>query len=185
LGERFQIIADVEAPAEEADELAAATVAWLVAGGIVAAELTDCGLSAPAHPPGPHYTKAVTPGPYRGAGGVEVVTGRTVFYSTDMEQVTCPHCGRATSLADRDGQLNEAWQELSDTIGVWFGSGRGELPCRSCGRRVGLNDWTWSPPWGFGYLGFTFWNWPRLSPPFLAGMSRRLGHRTVHPYGKI
>lgn len=50
---------------------------------------------------------------------------------------------------------------------------------RGCGRVVGLNDWRWQPPWGFGYLGFKFWNWPPLAQGFIAEAGRRLGHRTV------
>jgi hypothetical protein len=57
--------------------------------------------------------------------------------------------------------------------------------CPHCGHSVGLNDWTWSPPWGFGYLGITFWNWPPVKSEFLAEIGDRLGHRTVHPCGKM
>jgi hypothetical protein len=50
---------------------------------------------------------------------------------------------------------------------------------------MGLNDWRWQPPWGFGYLGFEFWNWPPLSQGFIAEVGRRLGHRTVLVAGKL
>jgi predicted RNA-binding Zn-ribbon protein involved in translation (DUF1610 family) len=183
MSEWFQTIADVEATADEAEGLAAATLAWLVETGIVVAEETDCVLGRAGHAPGPRYAAAVTE-TYPGlltlhTNGVEVITGQTVFFSMGADDVTCPHCGQVTNLE------GDAWQALSDTIGVWYDGGTGEHPCPGCGKAVGLNDWTWSPPWGFGYFGLKFWNWPELSPRFLAEVSQRLGHRTVHPEGKM
>jgi hypothetical protein len=189
VGDWFETIADVEAAADEADGLAAATLAWLVNTGVVLAEPTTCVLSGLAHAPGPQYATAVTeadPGLLSlRTNGVQVITGRTVFFSMGADRVTCPACGHSTELSDQGGQPNHAWHELSETIGVWFDGGTGTHACLNCGNLVDLNDWTWSPPWGFGYLGITFWNWPPLAPHFLAEVSRRLGHRTVHPSGKM
>jgi predicted RNA-binding Zn-ribbon protein involved in translation (DUF1610 family) len=185
VSEWFQTIADVEATAEEAEGLAAAALAWLVESGIVVAEETDCTLDGPGHAPGPNYATAVThPDPNfltLHENGLSVVTGQTVFFSMGADEVTCPQCGQVTPLEHDD----DAWQALADTIGVWYDGGSGDHPCPACGKAVGLNEWTWSPPWGFGYLGLKFWNWPELSPQFLAEVSRRLGHRTVHPCGKM
>lgn len=88
-------------------------------------------------------------------------------------------------LDDGTGAPTDAWEELSDAIQVWFDGGAGDHSCPNCRHLIGLNDWTWSPPWGFGHLGIDFWNWPQLSPHFLAEVSQRLGHRTVHPVGKM
>jgi len=188
VGDWFQTIADVEATATEVDGLAAATLAWLVDTGVVLGEPTDCVLAGVGHPPGPRYTSAVTeadPGLLTlRTNGVEVITGRTVFYSMGADRVTCPRCEQVTVLTDDRGHPNDAWQDLSGTIGVWFGGGCDEHSCPNCRHPVGLNDWTWSPPWGFGYLGIKFWNWPPLGPRLRADLSQRLGHRTVHPFGK-
>jgi hypothetical protein len=189
VGEWFETIADVEATDEEAEGLAAATLAWLMDTGIVLAETTDCVLGDVGYPPGPRYATAVTEAdprlPTLRTNGVEVITGRTVFYSMGADQVTCPRCYQVTVLTDDRGQPNQTWHELSDTIGTWFEGGGADYQCPNCGHLVGLNDWTWSPAWGFGHLGIKFWNWPRLSPHFLAEVSQRLGHRTVHPCGKM
>lgn len=189
MGDWFQTIADVEATPNEAERLVAAVLAWLVESGIVLAETTDCALSDLGHAPGPRYATAVVeadPGLLTSrTNGVEFITGRTVFYSMGAEHVMCPHCGQLAALTDERGNPNDAWHALSDTIGVWFDGGRGEHPCPGCGHLVGLNEWTWSPPWGFGHLGITFWNWPQLNPSFLSEVSQRLGHRTVHPCGKM
>jgi hypothetical protein len=169
LGAHFQTIVDVEAGAGEADELADAVLDWLFETGIVPS-------------PGCVSRNEVS------TEGLVVVTRRHVFYSmTGEDEITCPHCGQMTSLdCDDDGRPVGVWQELLDTIGEWHDGGRGDRPCPSCGNSVGLNDWTWSPPWGFGHLGFTFWNWDKLlSSQLKADVSRLLGHRTVHPYGKL
>jgi hypothetical protein len=169
LGDYFQSIVDVEADAEEADELADAVLGWLLDTEVVPS--TDC----------VSYNEVSNE-------GLVVVTRRHVFYSmTGEDAITCPHCGHMTTLdCDADGRPIGVWQDLLDTIGVWYDGGRGNRPCPNCDNSVELNDWSWSPPWGFGYLGFTFWNWGELlSPQFKAEVSRRLGHRTVHPYGKL
>ncbi len=191
MGDWYQTIADVQATPDESADLAATVLAWLVDAGIVLGEPTDCVLSGEGqgYPPGPNYAAAVTEAePHLLAlrtNGVAVVTGRTVFYSMGADTVTCPACGRRTELTDEDGEPNDAWHELSDTISVWFDGGSGTHACPNCRNPVELNDWTWSPPWGFGHLGFTFWNWPPLNPQFLAEAARRLGHRTVYPVGKL
>src|SRR5262245_25168520 len=95
MGSWYQVIADVEATAEEAEALGARVLDWLVATGVVVGEPTDCVLSSDAgHAPGPNYTAALD-GPDEllltlHTNGVEVITGRTVFYSMGTERVTCP-----------------------------------------------------------------------------------------------
>ncbi len=190
MGDWFQTIVDVEATAQEAEALADATVTWLVDARIIAAEASDCVLGGAGHAPGTGYLAAVSEAdPYlltSRTNGVEIITGQAVFYSMGAETVGCPHCRQAVALSDEHGHPNAAWHELSDSIDAWFSeSGDGRRPCPTCRADVGLNDWAWSPPWGFGYLGLKFWNWPPLKPQFLTEVSRRLGHRTVHPFGKV
>jgi hypothetical protein len=189
VGDWFQTIADVDVTPDEAEPLAAAVLAWLVESGIVLVKATDCVLSGQGHAPGPRYATAVTEAdprlPALRTNGVELITGRSVFFSMGAEHVTCPHCGLLTVLTDERGHPNDAWQALSDAIEVWFDVGHGRYRCPGCEHLVGLNEWTWSPPWAFGYLSIKFWNWPDLDPTFLSEVSQRLGHRTVHPYGKM
>jgi hypothetical protein len=189
VGDWFQTIADVDATPDEAEGLATATLAWLTESGIVIGEATDCVLAGLGHAPGPRYTTAVIePDPVLltlRTNGVRFDTGRTVFYSMGADQITCPHCQHTIALADEHGDPNDAWQELSETIGIWYDGGSDERRCPNCARAVGLNDWNCSPPWGFGNLGITFWNWPPLDPRFLTEITTRLGHRTVCTCGKL
>ncbi|MFI7678959.1 hypothetical protein [Actinophytocola sp. NPDC049390] len=174
MGEWFQTIADVDATPDEAAGLADEVVAWLVAEGIVLGGRTHCLLGAEdlGYPPGPRCARAAddVDVPFPVGDGLDVRIGRTVFHGgqSGVDRVSCPHCGASAE-----------WDEVSDTIGTWFESGVGGHSCRACGRTAGLNDWGWDPPWAFGYLGFTFWNWPPLGSGFVADVASRLGHRVV------
>lgn len=179
MGDWFQTIADVEATADEAPRLADALVSWLIETGVVPADRTDWipGSGEVDEP----RRRALNDG----HGHLAVTVGRSVFFSGWASTVTCPHCRRLIELDDSRGQPTQAWHELSDAISAWYDAGVGTFPCRNCEQAVGLNDWDWHPPWGFGYLGFTFWNWPELHPQFLAAVSHRLNHRVIRAYGKL
>lgn len=185
MGDWFETIADIEATPEEADRLGAEVLSWLVEQRIVMAEQTDCVLGSRAHRPGPNYALAtVEPDEVLhrlATNGFRVVTGQSVFYSMGVDRVVCPRCGAAVV----DHQDEESWDNFSPIIDEWYGGGSGVYACKSCGQSVGINEWGWSPPWGFGCLGFEFWNWPMLDPGFVAAVSNRLGHRIVQPCGKL
>ncbi|MFL6055146.1 MAG: hypothetical protein ACJ72W_19875, partial [Actinoallomurus sp.] len=117
--------------------------------------------------------------------GLQVITGRTVFYSMGAKQITCPHSDMAIHFDLDSGQPGNAWETVSATIDTWYSGGSDTHSCPTCGRSAGLNEWRWEPPWGFGYLGFEFWNWPPLTDDFVTDVSRQLGHRVVCPYGKL
>jgi hypothetical protein len=177
MGEYFQTIVDLQATDEQAEALGALVLAWLVDGGIVEATCRDESRGG-GHAPGPRYAAAVVE-PDEGLhrlnnNGLHVVTGRTVFFSMGVDAIACPWCTTAV-----------AWERLSDAVDEWYAGAAGTRRCGGCGRVMGLNDWRWQPPWGFGYLGFEFWNWPPLAKGFLAEVGRRLGHRTVLAAGKL
>lgn len=181
MGDWFQTIADVEATPDEADPLATVVMDWLVASGVVTAASTDCVLDEGlGHAPGSRYAEVVVaPDPALHAlsvNGALAIRGRKVFDAGQggVDHVSCPHCGAEAE-----------WDGLSGAIGAWYEGGNGVHRCTGCLRTVGLNDWRWEPPWGFGHLGFTFWNWPTLRPEFVAEVSARLGHRVVCIAGKL
>lgn len=190
MGDSFQTIVDIDATADSAPDLAAAAVGWLVERGILLGTTTDCVLGAGSgHAPGPRYAGAVTEtDPHLHTlrtNGLEVTTGRTIFRSSEADHITCPHCATTTRLTDGTGSPNDAWGSVLETIDTWYTGGAGAHPCPACGRTAGLNDWRWSPPWGFGFLGLTFWNWPPLTDDFAAAVAGVLGHRTARPAGKL
>lgn len=196
MGDWFQVIADVEATEDEAPGLAAATVAWLVGGGIIGAEPADCVLGADCgYPPGPRYASALTqPDEFlqrlRWNNGVEICAHRRVFApgQAPLGPVICPLCGDTVELEEPvTGQLTPCWERFSDALTAWHEGGSAEVVCPSCGQAAGFNDWHWDTGWPFAvaFLGFTFWNWPELSEPFIAEVARHLGHRVVITGGKL
>jgi hypothetical protein len=189
MGDWFQTIVDIDATPQQAPELAAAVLDWFVERGVVLAERTDCVLGGNGHAAGPNYTSAVTrPDPSLHTlrtNGLQVITERTVFHSSEVERISCPHCGAATHFTVDSGEPDDAWENMSANIATWYSGGNDAHSCSACGRTAGLNEWRWDPPWGFGYLGFTFWNWPPIKDDFVIDLAHRLGHRTVHPRGKL
>ena len=189
MSEWFQTIVDIDATEAQAPALAAATLGWLVKENIVQEVETDCVLAGVGHAPGRDYASIVTvPDPHLHTlrtNGLRVITERTVFWSMGIEQITCPHCASVTRFTIDHGGPDENWEEVSKIIGIWYDTGDAAHSCPSCRRLVLLNDWRWQPEWGFGYLGFQFWNWPPITDDFVATLSSRLGHRTVRPSGKL
>ncbi len=59
MGDCFQKLGDLDATADEAQDLATGVLAWLVAEEIVSGELIDCALGGPARPPGRCRVKAL------------------------------------------------------------------------------------------------------------------------------
>lgn len=156
MGSSFQSIVDVDATAEAAATLADRLLAWLVERGEV-------------EPGGVTRDRTAVE-------GVVVDTRRRVYYSLTGEQdIRCPHCAGPTTLEDH----------LGDVIAEWHEGGSGLAGCPNCQREVGLNDWRWSPPWAFGNLGITFWDWTWFSDAYLDEVSEFLGHRVVRAYGKL
>jgi hypothetical protein len=133
-------------------------------------------------PPGPNFEKAIcetSDDSFLGlvTNGLASVAVRTVFHAGGNGfRIICPAC-QATA------ENIEGW---GDAAQEWYDSnGPGILTCPRCGNVEPVTEWGYDPPYGFGNLGFTFWNWPPLKPSFVAEVSQRLGHRTVLVVGKV
>jgi len=182
VGDYYQIIVDRDATSDEAEALALIVRNWLVSEGIIAAEMTDCVLGADfGHSPGPRHARVLrVPDdglPGLRTNGLNIIVERQLFYGTpgDLGLV----CASCEDLID-DGE--EIWA----VIDQWCaGDDSAEYGCPWCGHTELISEWTFDPPWGFGNLGFEFWNWPMLRPEFVDEVTRRLGHRTVLVSGKL
>lgn len=180
MGDCFQIIVDKDVSADDALPLASRVREWLVARTIIEPGLSDCALGSPGHRPGVGQQAALerpdadlwSPE----VNGLVISTGRTVFFNIGCE-LTCRACGARVEPADDD------W---SDAVDDWYrGNDDAVFACPECQQTDRLTDWSGECPWGFGNLGFTFWNWPPLSEGFVREVSQRLGHRTVLVRGKL
>ena len=199
MGDYFQTIVDLDAGEAEAEELAERAVAWLVSEGIVLADREICALGHPlGHPPGPHWSRAVTDDDPDGEpfDGLAVHTGPTVFDSGQdgPEAVTCPRCRTTTDLSDEgEGSLSDedegegAWPRFSEAITDWQDTGHADVTCPACARDVPLDAWIWADDrLAVGRLGLEFWNWPELGDDFRARLTAVLdGHRTAYLWGKL
>ena len=187
MGNYFQTLVDRDIPIAAAEGAASKIVRWLIDRGVIEPRAKDCVLSRDklGYPPGLNYRDVID----LPAGcddytldtltnGLEIEIGRQVFYTTWGLTLVCRKCsGRV------DGRGDDAW---SQAVGEWYHEkGADMFACPACGHAEPVTEWTYDPPWGFGNLGFTFWNWPPLRPSFVTELSERLGHRTVLVRGKL
>ncbi len=168
-------VVDIEVSKRDAKAAAARVVEFLVDRGIVQKQLTKCILAQDkkGHAPGPNYAKAsgkVYPQIVELAvNGLEVCIGREVFTAFENGlAVKCPKCKHET--ADPD-------DAFMDAAGQWhLGDDDVQYACPKCGKSQKLVLWDGPFPWGFGNVGFTFWNWPDLKPAFVREVAKVLGH---------
>lgn len=179
MGDYFQIIVDKDVSAEDAPKLAAHVREWLVARRIIKPGLSDCALGSPGHAPGVAQRTALEePDADFWSGGVNglvIDEKRNVFHAIDCI-LTCRACGASF----------DATGDWSDAVDDWYrGNDDAMFNCPECRMPERLTDWSGEIPWGFGNLGFTFWNWPPLSERFVREVTEKLGHRTVFVSGKL
>ncbi len=183
MGDFFQIIVDAQVSIEEAKQLASSVSQWLIGRRVIEAITKDCVLSETGigYPPGPGYREVVD---YDGfdvddlsVNGLNIVVGRTVFTpgQGNLEKI-CPQCKMRTVCDDK-------W---FDAVSQWYQNGESSsLQCLNCGCVAPLAGWDTYPKWGFGNLGFVFWNWAPLKKNFVDEFAIRLGHRITFMANKL
>jgi hypothetical protein len=182
MGDCFQVVVDRDATQSEAAELATTIHRWLIDEGIVLADPPDCVLSSDVgYRAGPHYEKATSMAHEHlwrlRTNGLDLITKRTVFHSGQGGfELVCVACADRFEPTEQWGEAIDEWHK---------NKGVGMLACPSCGHTQPITDWLHDPPWGFGNLGFKFWNWPPLRESFVEEIGKRLGHRVVLVAGKL
>jgi hypothetical protein len=185
MGDYFQIIVDCQVSLPKAAALASRIRDWLIDEGIIDRTMTNCVLDEDdiGYPPGANFEQAVESSHddtrELWTNGLSIIVGREVFDSSpEVPDLLCRHC---------NAKSRTAWdQAISDAMSQWReGDGVGDLTCPACGHSEPITKWIWDPPWGFGNLGFKFWNWPPLKASFLTEFAERLGHRMVLVTGKL
>ncbi|MFF1675052.1 hypothetical protein ACFVYG_03255 [Streptomyces sp. NPDC058256] len=187
MGDYNQTIVDPDATAEDAEALAERVVAWLIAEEIVLAERTYHMYDKPVYTPGPRWSQVTNERHLLASDGLAVVTGRTVFFGA-LGSDGSPICPRCTEVI-----ATERWTRSEGVLGpfpsamdTWHKTGAAEVRCPACGHPAPLPEWAWEHNcFAFAYLGFEFWNGPRLRSEFISELGRVLGHRTRVVEGKI
>jgi Zn ribbon nucleic-acid-binding protein len=181
MGDWFQTIADVEASLSEAEEIATRILDWLIELQVIERTPKHCVLGSGQGYPPRKYELVVDPPPPDPDlrrlmwNGLEVSVGRQIFHNGQSGvTITCPNC---------NAHAPDKW---SDAVTEWYkNEGTALLECIECGNVQPVTDWVFTPAWGFGNLGFTFWNWPPLKKSFLDEFVERIGHRTVFIEDKL
>jgi hypothetical protein len=168
-----QILVDVDADADRADEVAREVRSWLIAEGIIEAEQHG---SEASHAPGPRRQVAILGEPPSTAwcftpNTVALRVGRQVFDAGgNGVEVRCASCGQTYEPGDAWFDAVYAWADGDDSV---------SYTCERCGASAPLVSWRGPRQWGFGSLGVEFWNWPPLSELFTQRLAHHLGHTLV------
>ncbi|MFT0735631.1 serine/threonine protein kinase [Ralstonia wenshanensis] len=168
-------IVDLDAAPDELDLLSNTVRAGLIERGIIAEQVG----AVPAYSGRPLLMRGPRAAEWDGSPvewlpalcGLEIVRERTVFHTGDngIQALQCPTC---------DHQHDPDTVPWSDAVGAWFaGEGDHTFQCPACQHRRSIVDWRFLEcEWGFGCLGFGFWNWP-VGDRLLQEVSSLLGHR--------
>jgi len=164
-----QTIVDREATAENAVERARRAMDWLISQGIIeGTPEPDAAVVDPGHRPGPRFEEWLDepagwhPTKLLRWNGVQAIAEKRVFHTTmfDSFEMTCP-LGHRT-------EAPEAWWDAIDEW--WDESGPALVRCAACGTGYPLPVIDLEPPFAFGFLGITFWNWPELPDALIDGV---------------
>jgi hypothetical protein len=186
MGDWFQRIVDRDVALIEAEHLASKIREWLIEQEIIEPQLTYCGLDNDGlgYPPGRKSSQVVVGSSDDSQeleiNGLQIIVGRTVF---DCGQggfdLICHQCRSRIDV----NEISKVW---GDAVTEWYReTGQGLLKCPSCGYVEPVTEWQYDPSFGFGNLGFEFWNWDTLTASFIEDLSKQLGHRTVYVSGKL
>jgi hypothetical protein len=182
LGDYYQTAADLDANIQTAQVTADRLRDWMISQQIIVPTASDRVLGGLGYAPDKNYTLAVKQ-PYPilfelHVNGVEFIAKRSVFYAMGIGRISvvCSACRGAF-------ELNDPW---SEAVNEWYeDTGPALLPCAHCGAEAPITDWQHDPPFAFGNVGVTFWNWPELRDDFVKTLTDLTGHRFRLIYGKV
>jgi hypothetical protein len=182
MGDNFISVVPLKIAKPETQSLAERVINWLKQKQIIQKEKTDCVLGDNmGYAPGENFKTAIDGDdcgvPEFKTNGLEIVTQREVFHNgqNGIDSVTCPNCN--FNIMDSD------WGEL---VSEWFNdTGRDKITCTTCNNIYSIVDYKFDPPWAFGDVGFTFWNWPSLTDDFIEEFKTVIGKPVTVVYGRL
>jgi hypothetical protein len=194
MSDNFEMLVDADVTPSEAKGVARAVIGRFRKLGLIAGRANgDCVLGGLGFRPGRQIANfyETESDEYQfwklRTCGVEPKVGRAFnvwALGPSFEGFKCPACGA-------DLRRSERPSGVGDAIGEWMDeSGPALLQCPKCRKERPVTEWECKPPLGFGYVSFTFWNWPRLDSPSwkidIVGIVREVsGHTVVKTHGHI
>ncbi len=143
---------------------------WLVSLDIVKPNLSECVLGANEGYAISNGAKLVVVDPEYlpfnlVTNGLEIITDREVFHTgiNGIEELICPNC--------KQNIISEDWDFLNE----WGYNTSNNLTCPFCNIAADINQFKFTPVWGFSDFGFTFWNWSNLTDEFVEAFEQKLG----------
>ncbi len=196
MSDNFEMLVDVDATAQEAEDVCPAVLGHFRTLGLITGEANrECVLGGKGYRPGAAVAalyklqKREYPFWELLTCGVEPQVGRgfnDLALGEVCEGFCCPSC--AAEIEPFGEAFGDA---VSKAIREWEdGSGWARVPCPNCRKTRPITEWPCKPPLGFGNLSFRFWNWPPLNSPAwaidIAGIVRDVsGHTIVRTYGRF
>ncbi len=196
MSDNFEMLVDVDATSEEAEQLASAVIDRPRNLGLIRGSLnSDCVLGKMGYRPGPAVPDSYVLEPREGrfwelhTCGVEPKIGRGFnmwALGPVCEGLICTSC--RFHVQPFDAELGDA---VGEAINEWLKqTGPALVRCPRCHQQRSIAEWECKPPLGFGNLSFTFWNWPPLNSSEwkidIAAIVRDCtGHTIVRTYGHI
>lgn len=108
---------------------------------------------------------------------LEIVKTRQVFDNGNngLIEINCPHCSYNI--------IDENW---IDCVEHWYSnSNQSFFICPSCTNKNDISKYNFNPNWGFGDLGFIFWNWSKFTDEFILMIEGVLESKVTIIYGRL
>jgi hypothetical protein len=177
---------------DNAKELSDKLVNWLKKNQIIENEQSNCvlGMKDLGYKPGKRHVEAI------GFDenilrlqvcGMEVKTEREVFNAmafTALTEMICPKCerNRFEGITPEDfytdnltSEQLETFHAVFDEFNNWTKKEVSKLICPYCAEPSDLESYKIGDTIALSNLGFTFWNWPQLTPEFIEQVKAVLG----------
>ena len=196
MSDTYQMLVDPKVEISEAKQFSKEILARLRKLGLIAGRLTtDCTFGGKGYRPGPDVPRLYKLGQQECGFwdlhkcGVEPKIGREFNFMAIgpvCTGLTCPKCQTsALPLSDAFAEsLGKAMLRWMDNLPSYL------LRCPQCKKQTAITKWECIPPFGFGHMAFTFWNWPpfdsqswRIDIPAI--FEEITGHKPISSFGRM
>jgi hypothetical protein len=181
MGGNFISIVPLKISKSEVAPLAEKVINWLLSQKIIKEPKTACVLgSSDGYPPGDNYVNIIDGNDYLlelETNGLDVKMTREVFHNggNGVDRILCPSCSYNIYESDWGSLIDEWYKETGEDM----------ITCPECETPHSIADYKFDPPWAFGDVGFTFWNWPSFTESFINDLEILTGKSLVIVYGRL